>query len=511
MLINFSQLKSALLTGLCCGTFCVGTLVLQTTVCNPAVGQDALGTLQEPSKPAAQQNQNQGQGQQQDAAMKQNSEMLFKELEKLVPGEQAEGAPDTEALYTAVDSFMQRRPDMSLEILQRAAASNPQFPPAELLMAGLFFASKNQNTGIKFLQKAAMENPQHPAVYAAYGRLASASRRIVDAKVHFEKLLALLDQVKDETAIKHYENEYLEGMSQTAVQLKDFDLARNLIGKVLERQPDSLNSLRLLARVDFDEGKLDEAVANLTKLREKVPETRVPEAVIGSWFAKENKMAEAAKWIEKLPTSYPTDAAVQREYAAWALTQEDIPGAAAAIARAEAIEPLPPAAKNVKGKVAFYQRKYDDAVAIYKELNADGKAHNPEFANMYVLSLIESSSPENKALANELANVNRRLDPTNRVTLAAQGYVRLRTLGVNEELKQIFGRIVQTRRDGRSPEVDFFLANFLKEIGENKNALAILQQASKYPALFLYRNQADQMKQALSATVGPTGTLPTSP
>ena len=118
--------------------------------------------------------------------MKQLGDVLYKELDSLTPGEQVEGSPAAEALHTAVDTFIDRKPQMAFGILEQAVIKNPSFPPAELLMAGLFFAAKDQKNGLQYLQKAAISRPNHPSVYAAYGRLASGTNRIVDAKVHFE-------------------------------------------------------------------------------------------------------------------------------------------------------------------------------------------------------------------------------------------------------------------------------------------------------------------------------------
>ncbi|MDB2686213.1 tetratricopeptide repeat protein [Mariniblastus sp.] len=497
MPINFSRLKSVFITGLCCGTFCVGTLVLQATY-NPAVGQDALNTLDEPAKPA--ETPVQQQAQQQEALKKQLGDALYKELEKLVPGDQVEGSAAAESLHGAVDAILQRKPDMALVILEQTVASNPGFPPAELMMAGLSFAAKDIANGARLLQTAAIKNPEHPAVYAAYGRLASASNRNVDAKVHFEKLLSLIDKVQDATAVAHYENEYLEGMGQIALRLKEYPLAKDLAKRLLERQPDSTNPLQLLARVAFDEGKLDESVEYLTKLREKKPGTRVPESAIGAWFDQQNDQANASEWFSKLPTAYPNDAAVQLEYAAWALRQEDIDSAAAAIAKAEAIKPSTPASKNLQGKIAFYQGKYNDAAAIFKSLYQENP-RSAQIANMYILSLIESSDLENHLLASQLAPKVAQANPKDRVTLGTLGYVRLKKVGVNDQQKALFAQLAKTR-DGRSPEVDYFLANYLKEVGNNKDARTVLEQASQYPRLFLYRKQAEQMKQAL-------GVLPT--
>ena len=494
---NFSRLKPALLHGLCCGAFCVGSLVFQTITSNPAVGQDALNALDDANKPgdAAEQPPAQQQQAQQQEALKKMNDMLYKELDTLVPGEQAEGSPAAESLHAAVDAVMNRKADMAFVILEQAVTSNPEFPPAELLMAGLSFAAKDQRNGLQYLRKAAIKNPEHPAVYAAYGRMASGTNRSVDAKVHFEKLFNLLSDVKDEAALQHYQNEYLEGMSQAAAQLEDFKLSRELAGQLLERKPGNTNALQLLAKVAFEEGNLSEAATNLAKIREKNPETRAPEALIGTWFVQKNQPEKAVAWYNKLPAAYPNDASVQLEYAVWALTQEKVEAAAEAIAKAEAIDAPTLATRNLKGKIAFFQRKYDDAVEIYKALHEEFPA-NSEVSNMYVLSMIESSSAANKALANELANANLQKKPNNRILLATLGYVRLKTLGVNEQLTSIFAKVNQTR-DRRTPEVDYFLASFLKEAGDTQNALKVLQQASQFSGLFLYRKQADQMRQAL--------------
>ena len=494
---QFYHLKSSLRSGLLCSAICLGSVALQTLLGSPVFGQAALQTLNQPvaipSPQAAQQAERK----------KQISEILFKELEKLVPGEQVEGSPTTEALHSVADAYVERKNDMAMTILGRFATENASFPPAELMMAGMHFSAKNQNGGLQALEKAAIENPEHPAIYAAYGRLAAGTNRNLDAKLHFDKLLFLVRRGDlDKVSVDHYEEVYLDGMSQTALRLKDFELARNLTGELLKRDAENISALQLLARIDFDEEKLDDAVANLAKLRDKDPEARVPEAIIGAWYSRMGEKSKANTWFGKLPAKYANDAAAQIEYATWALGQEDIESASKAIANAEAADKATPVTNSLKGKIAFYQRKYKDAVAIFKALY-EAENDNASIANMYVLSLIETSNSEDRILANRLANANMLAYKNDRVVLATLGYVRLRTLGINNKVKTIFEKISQTR-DGRTPEVDYFLANFFKEAGGSKAAHAILQQTSNYQGLFLYRKRAEQMKQGLAADVLPT-------
>ena len=120
------------------------------------------------------------------------------------------------------------------------------------------------------LQAAATKAPNDPAIYAAYGRLASAANRNVDAKVHFEKLLTLLNQAElDKVSKAHYKKGYLKGMALTVSRLKDYKQARLLCQQLLEIAPENENTLQLLATIAFQEDKFDEALTNLTKVRNK--------------------------------------------------------------------------------------------------------------------------------------------------------------------------------------------------------------------------------------------------
>lgn len=527
MLINFSNFRSSLLSCLCCIAFCFGAFALQVTLNTSVMGQDALEALNglgeptnetdkfsngldalsrevgEPSNKASAPTEKSLEDQKRAEFNKQWSDVLFKELDRLVPGGLVDGSPGAEAMRSAAEAYVQRKNDVAFVILEQAVAANSNFPPAELLMAGLHVGAKNSKDGLRLLQAAAVKAPENPAVYAAYGRLASGANRNVDAKVHFEKLLALMNQAKlDKVSVAYYEKVYLEGMSKTALQLKDYEQARRLGGQLLERDPENAGVLQLMSTVAFQEGKLDEALVNLTKLRDMNPRARVPEAVIGIWFIRSGNKAKAAEWFNKLPAKYADDAAAQLEYADWALAHEDIEGAVTAIAKAESIGELAEAAKTVsnslKGKIAFYQQNFDEAVAIFKGLH-EANPKNSDFSNMYVLSMIESSSSENKALANDLANANLKANPNNRVALASLGYIRLRTLGINDQLKSVFAKVAQTRTQQEPSEVDYFLANFLRELGNDKSAYVVLQQATKREGLFLYRRRADQMKQTLAA------------
>lgn len=428
---------------------------------------------------------------------------LFDELNRVIPGDVTMESPAGQGIRMAVNAYMERNGGKSQIILEQQAKENPAFPPAEVLMAKLCFSTNDAANGSRFLETASIKNPDHPSVYAAYGRLALQGNRNVDAAVHFEKLIGLLDQVEWDEAVKtHYENEYLDGMTQSASRLQRYDLARQLIGQARQRDPENVKPLQILSEIAFKEDKLEESVQHLNELRTLNPSTRVPEAVIGAWFARKGDIAKADTWMNRIPGKYAQDAAALLEFASWSMSRENFDGAVAAIETAESLKESTPILNGLKAKLAFVQQRFDDAVAGYQEL-LDSNPKNPDFANMLALSLIESGSIENRTKANQLASKNLQANPNNRIALAAAGYIRLQTLGVNPTIQSIFQKIAQTR-DGRSPEIDYFLAVFLREAGQNQAAGQILQQGLKYNGLFLYRKQAERLREKLVDSALPT-------
>ncbi len=467
--------------------------------CSTAIGQEAA------TAPANQDNAavDEARAAQLAEAKDKIGKSLFDELNRLIPGDVTADSPAGQGIQMAVKAYMDRNGGKSQIILEQQCKGNPAFPPAEVLMAGLCFSTKDVANGSRFLEAATIKNPNHPSVYAAYGRLALGSNRNVDAAVHFEKLIGLLDQAQlEKVAATHYENEYLDGMTQAASRLQRYDLARQLIGQSRQRDPENVKPLQILSEIAFKQDKFDESLEHLNELRKMNPKTRAPEAVIGAWFARKGDLGKANEWMDRVPRNYNEDPAALLEYASWSMSQENFDGAAAAIKTAEALKGATPVSKGLKAKLAFVQQRFEDAVAGYQELY-DGNPKNPDFANMLALSLIESGSIENRTKANQLASSNLQANSNNRIALAAAGYIRLETLGVNPTIQAIFQKLAQTR-DGRSPEIDYFLAKFLREAGQNQAAGQVLQQSLNYKGLFLYRKQAEKLRDRLLNSALPT-------
>ncbi|MFT5300634.1 MAG: putative Zn-dependent protease [Mariniblastus sp.] len=426
---------------------------------------------------------------------------LVIELDNLIPGSIQEDPEQKKVVEEAVTAFQLRDANRVIEILEIQNAKDPDFPPTDLLLAGLTFATNDTQSGRVLLERAGIKYPNSPAVYSAFARLAINEGRTVDGLALLEKMTrTLVDTKLSEKAKAFYNMQLLDGMSDVAMRQLRFDDARKYLSELRRLFPQNSKALMVSAELEFKEKNIDKAVEFLKQLRARIPQTRSPETIIGSWYQRINEPAEAKTWILKAASNYPKNPQVQLEVAAWAVNEELFPTASAAIKQAE-INGETPLSKSLKAKIAFANGSYAIAESHYEALSKM-QPDNIDSANMYALSLIESNEPNKKKLALEIANRNFRALPNNVVSQATLGYINLR-MGDVEQAKAALGRALQT--NNASPEIRYFGATVLKAINQPENARTVLQSALDHKGLFLYRTPAQKLMSELpSAPLGLT-------
>lgn len=428
-------------------------------------------------------------------ATQQAFDLLVKELDNLIPGDFEEGSAQKKAIEDAVTAFQLRDAKRVFEILNAQAAVDSEFPPTDLMLAALSYATKDQKSGRVLLERAGVQNPNSPPVYAAFSRLAINENRNIEALALLEKMARVIATAKlTEKSRSFYDAQYLDGMTDVAMRQQRYPDARTYLEKLRVLRPKDPKTLMVSAELEFKEKKLDKSMEYLTQLQLVLPHARAPETIIASWFHRTGQTDEAKKWMADAATKYADSPQVQLEVASWSVNDEDFPTASASIKKAEANGETP-LSKSLKAKIAFAGESYGVAEAHYKELYLQNP-DNFDAANMYALSLIESSDPEKRKLALDIANRNFRSLPDNIVAQAALGYVKLR-LGDIEQAKSALGRALQSNT--ASPEIRFFGAAVLREMKEYENSKTVLIQALNHKGIFLYRTAAKKMLSELDA------------
>ena len=429
-------------------------------------------------------------------ATEQAFDQLVTELDNLIPGEFVEGSPQKKAVIDAVTAFQLRDATRVVEILKAQAAVDPDFPPTDLLLAALSFAIQDAKSGRVLLERAGFQNPTSPAVYSAFSRLAINEGRAVDALALLEKMARVMKTSKLSANSKgFYDLQYLDGMSDVAMRQQRYDDARAFLAKQRELAPQNAKVLMVSAELEFKQDNLPKAMDYLNQLRAKIPQTRVPESIIASWFQRTGKQDEAKTWIMNAAEKYGDNPQVQLEVASWAVNEEEFPLASAAIKKAETNGEVP-LSKSLKAKIAFSNGAFSIAESHYEQLTKL-QPDNFDFANMYALCLIESQDEAKRKKALEIAQRNFRALPNNVVSQAALGFIQLRS-GDIEQAKSALGRALKT--NNASPEIRYFGATVLKAIEQPENAKTVLEAALQHKGLFMYRNAAKKLLAELNAS-----------
>ena len=429
-------------------------------------------------------------------------EVLFTELDNMIPGDFSEDLETRQAIEDAVTAFQLKDINRVRSIFKEQAARNKNFPPPDLLLASLSYAVQDAQSGLVLLERAAIASPDYPGVYLALARLAINQGRISDSLALLEKCERINQSADIEDFVReHYDQQLLDGLTDVAMRQERYDDARQYLEQIRATTPKNAKVLMVSAELEFRQNNIEKSQEYLQSLKSEFPATRPPESILATWYQRTGNQPDAEKWIRKAASKYAEDPQVQLEFASWAVNEEDFPTASSAIIKAEKKAGETPFSQNLKGKIAFCNRAYGIAEAHYRAI-AQQQPNNFDAVNMYALSLIESNDPKKQQLAREIAARNFRALPENLVAQAALGYVELK-LGETEQAKAILTRAART--PGTAPEIDYFLAALLAKMGETQQAKLVVESALKNKGLFLYRSASQQLLDELDSS---TDTLP---
>ena len=416
----------------------------------------------------------------------------------LVPGELKSGSPLETALKNSVDSFRRKQFGDAHKFLKTYKEANPKFPPADLILAGLYFSATRIDEGFLLLESAAKSEPDYPGTYLAFGRMALNQRRFTDSRALLEKAKRKIEQGSfDEIEKKHFQSQLYETITLVSLRQGRNEDAKKMAKVFADLEGTTVKSLTVGAEVSFRNKDLPKCIQQLEQLKTLNKATRIPELIVATWYGQLNEVKNASKWIEIASKKYPDDMKVQMEYATFLVSSEKFELAAPLIERIETSEKETSSTTSLKAKIAFAQRDYGTAEVEYRKLY-DKNPTNFDVANMYAMSLIESPFKEKKEVAKKLTVRNFKAVPDNQVAQSALGWVYYRT-GELRGAKQLFARAAQSTQ--MPPEVAYFLSKFLAEAEDFERAEKLLSEALEHEGLYLYRASAAELLREVQAKI----------
>lgn len=421
---------------------------------------------------------------------------LTQEMRDLIPVDYSD-AEKIQSLNSISELFISGNVAAVTKRLESLASKDQEFPPVDLIKAGLHYAVNDLQGGGKLLEKLAIEQPDNPAVFMAFSRLAFSQNRISDALALCEKAQSKLSVARlSENSKKFFQTQIADSMTSIAEKQDRMDDAEMHAERWQALAPSSTRMLLARAELKFLRGDVPSAMKYLQQLRQVEPKSRPPEIVLASWFQQKGDAASVEKWIKDALGKYPDSAIVNLEYANWALSSEDFKTSLAAIAKYESLEGANASSQLLRARIAFAQQQYLDATGLLDELFKT-RPNSFEVSNLYVLSLIENDDSAKQNLAYQLAQRNLRALPSNPVAAAAYGWVLLNR-GATEDASKLLARTAKSTE--LPPELTFFVASMLEKNNQNGQAQTLLEPALKTKGLFLYRQRAQELYQRLSSS-----------
>ncbi len=133
---------------------------------------------------------------------------------------------------------------------QKSLAYNPNMLPAYILLGQVYAEKSEKEKSLESFEKADEKNLASPSLYLEWGKALEKFERHAEAKA---KLLKALE----------WDGENIETLSYLAlchVSLNEFEEAKPILNKVLEKEPENKTAKRALAITEFENGNIDDAL-----------------------------------------------------------------------------------------------------------------------------------------------------------------------------------------------------------------------------------------------------------
>jgi tetratricopeptide (TPR) repeat protein len=414
-----------------------------------------------------------------------------------VPGQATEKpssapAQDLEEVAAKVRSG---RFDEALLLLRQQAPKHPEWAPAQLILARLLFAANQGLPARRALERAAVEAPDHPEVYLTLGSVAMNEGRFSDAKLNFEKALALTGAGRGDTAqARILRREALAALATVAERREDWKAALAHLNAWLALEPKNGQIRQRLGRALFQLGKDEEAYAALSQAVKETPALE-PAAVSMAWlYSMKGDVKNAEQWFDRALEAEPKSARVHVARGDWLLKQGHAAAAGSEVEAALKLDPALKEAQKLKALIAWHRRDLPAAEAILQPLHRDMPS-DLMVANLLALTLIEQNDAAKRARGQQIAEVNSRQFPGSFEAAATLGWALYRSGQLDSAEQKLKAALSSGHA---TPDIAFFLARVLVDKGRKDDARALLQSVIKLPGAFAHRDEANALLKTLT-------------
>jgi tetratricopeptide (TPR) repeat protein len=369
-------------------------------------------------------------------------------------------------------------------------------PPAHALFAKLAFQNNQASLIRPALEQAIAEDPQHPEVFLLLGDLALIEGRLTDATVHIEKATSLaLSQRWTAQQRRQFEQLCYQGKASVAEGRGDWEAARAALDRWLTFEPANARARQRLAKVLFRLGQQEPAYQQLQRATQEDGTLEPAAITMGRLYTEAGDLKQAREWIDYAVKSDPRSLSAQVGTAAWLLEQGHAEEAQSHAEAAAQLGPKSIVVKRLLGLAVRARRDFARSESIFQALVLESPG-DAWIRNQLALVLAEQADEAKRRRALELAELSVRQNPDAADALVTLGtvYYRLHRL---DEAEKILQTVVGSGKG--SSDAAYILARVRADHGHPEGAPALLKTALAAPGLFVFRSDAQQWLDRLTA------------
>ena len=425
-----------------------------------------------------------------------------------------EGVPTAATQYPEIQDALVRFRNTDFQgakqLLEVASSNHPELPPAGVMLAQMFFAAKQTAAARASLEEEVKEAPGDPEPYAIFGQLALSERRVTDAEQLFAAANRLAASYTQNAKRKQgLQARALSGMASVAEARADWPAAEKQLRELVKATPDDVNAQTRLARALFKQGtsREKEAYNALTAVFKANPAVTRPEITMALWYFQEKRSEDLQRQlIDRAATRAADDLKTQLAAAQWALDTGNVAMAKKHAQNAATIDKNSVQAQLQLGMIARFERDLDAAEAALQRAHVLSPSDFRAVNNL-ALTLIEQPDEQKRRQALAYATINSRVysdlnQQNGREAIVSLAWVYFR-LGKEVEADAALQKLIQIRA-AVTAESAYFAAKIFQARGKPQAALQILQPALKQPTAFPERQDAEDLRDRLQATLNST-------
>lgn len=411
----------------------------------------------------------------------------------------------------AIQQFLRGEFVQAREAMSAAIVNHPELPPAEVIMAMLFFRSKVeqlQDDGLLALERATVQAPADPEPYIMIAEAGLPARRYAAADALYEKAARLTNDYAANDKRKHdFKLRIYAGLATVAEGREQFNKQAGFLkswvneatksGAPIPMDPNTVAGIVYkLGQAYFRDGKFQEAEATFAQAKQRDPNLPLPAIAMASMYNNQGDVLSAQRYFSDAAQAGADDFRTQMTLAQWELEQDQPQQAKVHADKASAMQPDAVEATLLRGVVDRVLGDHASAVSWFEKAHLQAPT-DFTVTNQLALALAGAGDEESKRRAVQFAEVNYKLFSSNDDAASTLGWVYYVSGQTPAALKVLNSA---QRTTGLSADGSYYVATMYERDGKTAEAKQYLEKAFQGKLSYPVRRDA----KALAAKLGVT-------